>query len=861
MDVEVDGNDITIYGTQLDTSFAHNSSIVTLTLIGTFERIPNFCFFNCSNLHKISMSHNIMTIGDYAFYNCSNLEEVDISRNLLLISSYSFAYCNRLSTINFPETLTEIGNNAFYYCQSLQSLRFPYSVKTISDYAFYQCANITNITFSYSLEFIGKSAFSNMNLLKSLEFFGKLKIIDDYAFYNCRSVNKIELSDNIEVIGKQVFYGSKATINNKLPSKLRIMNDLFKDKKDLTSITLPNTLEVIGDDCFANSGLSMISIPDSVIEIGESAFEYTRITSVILPRHVTRIKNYAFIGCRLNNFVLPDTVEYIGRMAFYNINLQEIRIPKSVKELGRNSFPSNVKLIFDTDSTKIIKYQYSGYRVDRELEIQEGIKHISSYGISECELLEVLTLPSTLEYLENYAIYENYGLRRITFRSRNVIFEPKSIELNFYYYDHIHDHYPYDPLFRRIKMTFTQINENEITPFQFFAWNNITNFVVPDNIIKIGYSAFAVSSLRSIEFNNKVKIIPSRCFYQCKNLERIVLKEGLKSIEPYAIEKCHSLSNVNFPDSLTSLGCYFVKRSSIESISFGPKIRIIPENFFEDNNYLKNVTFPSNLKEIRQYAFSDCYQLSSVIIPDSVEIIGNSAFSGCPITSFSFNKTRIIGNRAFSGCRIESITLSNHLESIQAYAFQRNHHLETIVIPQTINRIEEGTFINCRNLTNIVFEGCIEYLGNECFFNTKITTLTIPSFQTFYFSCIKYCYNLQTIKFGDNITSIVNIVKHDGSYYQRFIDRSTSEIYDFNEFCLGENQIIEFQYIGTNTNFMNYIDETFLYFIRRFGKLNSNPETSIVYNMSKPDEHAIGIKKCPPQSNIFPRFLRVIRRN
>ena len=78
--------------------------------------------------------------------------------------------------------------------------------------------------------------------------------------------------------------------------------------------------------------------------------------------------------------------------------------------------------------------------------------------------------------------------------------------------------------------------------------------------------------------------IAKKAFYDCANLYKVIIEEGLTSIGDEAFSDCTGLYNISLPKSLTSIGVN---------------------------------------------AFYECYNLKEVFISKSVTYIGSNAFYGC----------------------------------------------------------------------------------------------------------------------------------------------------------------------------------------------------------------------------------------
>lgn len=119
-----------------------------------------------------------------------------------------------------------------------------------------------------------------------------------------------------------------------------------------------------------------------------------------------------------------------------------------------------------------------------------------------------------------------------------------------------------------------------------------TSTVIPDNVIKIGTSAFEkCSSLKSVSLPNNVITITDRMFYSCKALRDIKFPENLKYIRNSAFFDCDNLVMLNFPNTLKQL--YY--------------------RAFSNCGSLKYISLPEGLETIANEVFINCKNLEKVI--------------------------------------------------------------------------------------------------------------------------------------------------------------------------------------------------------------------------------------------------------
>ena len=174
----------------------------------------------------------------------------------------------------------------------------------------------------------------------------------------------------------------------------------------------------------------------------------------------------------------------------------------------------------------------------------------------------------------------------------------------------------------------------------------------------------------------------------------------------------------------------------------GEMVIAIGNNAFERNNYIEKVVVPNTITSIGSNVFSNCLVLEELVIPSSVTTIGSNTFDNCVslsrinseidgqinlpsnlavISSYLFNKclsikevnigkVTTIQSYAFSDCtnitKFNSTTdkeliIPNGVTAISEYAFQNLSLIEKIVVSDTVELIENGSFKGCNSLVDI----------------------------------------------------------------------------------------------------------------------------------------------------------------
>ncbi len=201
-------------------------------------------------------------------------------------------------------------------------------------------------------------------------------------------------------------------------------------------------------------------------------------------------------------------------------------------------------------------------------------------------------------------------------------------------------------------------------------------------------------------------------FYANTDIKRIIIEDGVTSIENYAFEKCENVESVAIPDS----------------------VHLILDGAFYCCYALRTFTIPDSVSFLGDSAFYGCYQLETIHIPDSVTIISNNTFYNCSsLTSVRLPDTvRRIGWHAFGNCKsLTSITLPDSLTDIGFAAFYGCKSLTSVSIPDSVTYISGMTFMDCASLATIKISSSVTVIENDAFDGCgSLTSVTLPDSVT-----------------------------------------------------------------------------------------------------------------------------------
>lgn len=757
------------------------STIQSVVLPDTIEKIGDYAFAMCYNLTSISIPDSVKSIGKGALpsslqYNESengrylasktnpyfvlvdtlttNFNTFTINSQCKIIYDSAFSGCNQLTALTLPDGVTSIGASVFSNCTALQSLTIPDSILNMSSNPFSNIFNrcdalnynildngkylgnddnpylilvdtvtdtFTEFTINPNCKIIGVGAFQNCRQLTAITIPDSVESISDYAFDECSNLVSIDFPQNITYLEPRVFSNCTSLESIIIPEGVtRIGGSALAGCSALSSVSLPESLEIIGGRAFSNSSLQTINIPSSVSYIGYNAFQQTQLTNVNLTENTNLylIDEYVFDGCKLTSFTLPKNVTKIGNYAFRNCAFTDFIIEQgSLLESIGERAFSNC-----TSLTSIT--------------LPEGLKTIGYSAFANCNSLTTITLPKSLQsigaYVANYltSIYYNGNVDQwvsIAFSTQFGTSQSNDLFTNngVLYINN-------EPL------TQAYIN-TDVNSLAFAGYRSLTKVTFGENVTSIGEGAFfGCTALSNVTFqNSNLTSIDRNAFDECSSLNSITIPNTVESIafSSFSNSALQSIYYEGTVDQWAELGDptggagdhIFSGCDAMLYIDGQPvtEVYINTDNLasgFKGYTYLTKVTIGPNVTTIPNSAFAYCSSLETVEIPSNVTTIEGGAFSNCgALKTVSFGQNsqlETIGGSAFQNCSLLiSIEIPNSVTTIHSYAFSDCSALESINIPAGVISIENNVFSNCSSLQSIEIPAGVTSIGQNTFSN------------------------------------------------------------------------------------------------------------------------------------------------
>ena len=302
---------------------------------------------------------------------------------------------------------------------------------------------------------------------------------------------------------------------------------------------------------------------------------------------------------------------------------------------------------------------------------------------------------------------------------------------------------------------------------------NSKKVTVPDNIegipvTEIGIGAFSENKrLKKVILPEGLVSIEMGAFRYCINLVSINLPQSLTSIDTYAFEYCEKLKNITIPKNIVYFGNIDLKIIGTESETFSDCDRLREITVDEQNPAYasdEGVMFDKNRTTLIKYPSG---KKGAYTIPDSVNTIGKGAFEYCNrLTKLSIPKDLMyIEYGEFKKCgRLTHFTVNENNPMFNSkdgvlfdkkgtalLQYPRGNTRKNYVVPDSVVVIREDAFSHCKSLTSIIFPESLKFIYSRFSGCKRLTAITLPmSLLYLAENAFEDCPRLKTITLSRN---------------------------------------------------------------------------------------------------------------
>ena len=262
-----------------------------------------------------------------------------------------------------------------------------------------------------------------------------------------------------------------------------------------------------------------------------------------------------------------------------------------------------------------------------------------------------------------------------------------------------------------------------------------------------------------------VTIIDEHAFDGCRELKSLVMSDNVEKCLAY-FENCNALESITISAGMVEPEWRFANCKSLRTINV-PKRNLAyksvndlllskgGETMLLAPLGIVSATIPKGVTKIGPHAFRECTKLKSVKMPDGVITIDRCAFKGCSeLESITIpNSVRYIEQGASEGCRkLKTVTIPASVKKVGRFPFWDSSienaifmpgvkvirpifsvcTLGSVTIPDSVTRINQGAFYDCKGLTSVTIPKKVKVIGDgveggafsDC---TDLKSVTLPA--------------------------------------------------------------------------------------------------------------------------------------
>lgn len=665
-------------------------------------------FQECANMTSLTLPSSIVWIDYAAFSGCAQLTTLELPSSVRSIERQTFSGCDNLTSIVIPPLVTKIPNEMFQSCRSLTSVTIPPSVTSIGDKAFAGCTKLTTLSIPSSVTSVGEDAFLNAGICQNPEY------LDGAVLY----IDKCLIS-----VWQDNFYlPASYTVKE---GTVVIADKAFSLMNHLTDITLPSSLVTIGKIAFQGcSSLTSVTIPGKVATIGQGAFQdCTSLTSVSIPSSVTSIGAYAFYEIAQSGEVSVD-----------------------------NDLPESIQMGNDVFNEDLLN-EYILYVPEGTVGQYESLSPWDRFG----SIMGKPVANAAFDFMEPNAdgkpIYyrkKSDGTLAVSFRtydynsySGNVVI-PETV---------VHDGTAY---------TVSDIYSNA-----FAECPDLYSVTIPATIDEpTGATIFLnCTSLKEVNLPDGLQWLPGYMFKNCTSLESVEMPasvawlmggnfQGCESLKSVTIRGRESDSSVALPDGITSIGAdMFNGCKSLKSINVPSTVTWILDRAFKGCESLSFITIPAGVTRISYQAFKDCTGLhdvnSEIVRPDQMERVAADIFDGIsPCLMIPKGSLSYYTGSPWDAC---STIFEPVCDFVEANADGAPVYYSFTDTGKTAVTVTRCTPVGNAYRGDLVIPATVNHGGT----NYPVVAIDEQAFM--------YCYDLNSVVIGDNVTEIADFTFRYGS--------------------------------------------------------------------------------------------------
>lgn len=342
----------------------------------------------------------------------------------------------------------------------------------------------------------------------------------------------------------------------------------------------------------------------------------------------------------------------------------------------------------------------------------------------------------------------------------------------------------------------------EIGSWSFFDCDNVESVVLPATIQTIGNNAFnSCDAMTEVTLQEGIESIGDSAFNNCQKLKAVTLPESVTSIGVNAFVGCVELESIVIHENVTSIGSDAFRNTAWLRAKSADDPLVVVNNILIDGTAAtsEKVTIPDEVTDICGAAFLNCRTMTDISIPAGVKSIGESAFYNCSgLKNVSIAEgVESIGYQAFGNCTgLTEIVIPDSVTTINGSTFFSCTKLAAVKLPDGLTNIPNSMFSGCTALTDIEIPDSVKQIDMRAFLScSSLEEVVIPvGTESIAMQAFALCANLKSITIPDSVTSIgqmaftrcpeLTMIGNAGSYAATYAQNNSIAYDAFNSVSL-----------------------------------------------------------------------------
>lgn len=329
----------------------------------------------------------------------------------------------------------------------------------------------------------------------------------------------------------------------------------------------------------------------------------------------------------------------------------KVNIPETIYDAGEEKYRTIVGII-------------SPAEVDKE-EYSTGLYHYEGYSFGGNYDITELTLPSTIKFIGQGALYQHDKLKKVVFNSDGADSAKYTVEA-----------YAFGQCTALTDVSFGSGDDAKVNDNAFSDCTALKTITFPEDC---EISQKAVAGCFNLEevinapdglylYHDYSRFFEENCPKNSDdeyvfNLRKIVIQEGYDAIYGivqtalyYQSVSTPYLKDVTLPSTAEYIDGF--ANTGLESIHLPESLTEIGTACFMGCSALRSVNLPSSLTYIGDYAFDGCSQLTGSATLSNLEEVGEHAFAGCHNMKLSVKIDGMICGNEFYDSGVTDITFT-----------------------------------------------------------------------------------------------------------------------------------------------------------------------------------------------------------